>query len=70
MRNVVLIDIMAKGRFVAQVKYTGNPIPMKCDNGEIVLAHKDSDIMQFVYSKYPSLVKRDITFQIAKQRVK
>lgn len=69
MNNIVLIDIMEKGRFVTQVKYTGKPFPMICENREVVLAHRDSDLMKFVYEKYPSLVRKNITFQIANQRV-
>lgn len=60
MKNIILIDIMENGLFYGQLKYEGEPITNP--------TAQHTQILTYVYSKIPSLMRKNITIHIANQR--
>ncbi len=68
-KNNMFIDVMLKGRFACQLRYSGRPFPLLL-NGKVQAAYDFTDIRQFVEEKRPSIKDKDFRIAISNQQVK
>lgn len=64
----ILLDIMEKGRFLCQLKYSAKG-RMEIIDGKLVMVHDLRDIRRFVYQQRPSLRGKDINICFSNSRV-
>jgi len=67
-RPPILLDIMQDGRFLCQLRYTKRGFP-RMINGKIVEVYDQEDIEKFVLEQRPSLRDKNITIELANQKV-
>lgn len=63
----LLLDIMLDGRFLCQMSYKGNPMPILV-NGDVMPLYDTEEIQKYVYQERPSLKGKNINIRFSTKK--